>query len=214
MFEQDKATVLTALRDRFSKATDADGEDLWDAVKGEHLDDVIAGIKEHRGEKGSQAYRPDIRRVGSIAKARRSKRSSGNIEGRVVGFIRRTNPDCQGMDEVSAITLHYGNAWDRVKSEQHGEHATNLVRAMIYRDAFKAFGEARYENGVRISLPEADAMARDIVGAAPGEKILKPMSRGGEVFKRAIGPDTVDLSPAKSFPALKQLAIHEHAGVA
>lgn len=160
--------VMDTCSQHFSKATDADLRLIWDRVKGYSLDDAIKAIEQHRIEKGSQAYRPDIQRIASLAaNSFRNRQTATRPKQRIVDILRGNNPYA-AADDADVIQQHYSECWRDV--EGLGDPSlpgSAIARAYIMNGARSALIEIGWEHA------EADRMAHLIVGLEPGVKIPK-----------------------------------------
>lgn len=196
MLLSEKADILAIVKSHFSKATDGDGELMWEQLKGFEFMDSKRAIEAHRIEKGERAWRPDLKRVVFLAASYRNDRRKA-VKERIVDFIRRearrSGDDRFGPseDDKTVLMLHFGEAW-QLTSDVADDDGRNAARAYILLHARMAFGE------IGMSLEDAEAHARDCVGLQPGEKIMK-----AKMFKPM--PEV-----PKSYDALKALAVAEH----
>lgn len=192
MLEQDQSKIVAAMREHFSKATDGDASLLWEEVKGESAADAQKAIKEHRMEKGAQAYRPDIRRVRSLATSYRLTRQRANSkEQKIIDWLRLGSKasEYRGMDRVATLTLHFGDCWRILEGDKSiDDYGRQMSRAFILSHARHGFVE------IGLSAEDAESCAREAVCLSPGESI-----KGGKMFR------TVS-EPAKSIDALANLA--------
>lgn len=198
MESSQQTNVLCLVRENFSKATDEDGRLVWDRVKGYGFDDAREAIREHRVEKGAQAWRPDIRRIASIAAARHNGRMRDRHAARPVHKqIAQDRPDLADLDAASRVVTFFEEAWEHAKEAAAPDLAW-AARAMIFAHCRRALQEANVE--------DADVLARATVEAGPGERLAETVSQA--ILNRPKAPDT------SSFSALKQLAVAEHGGAA
>lgn len=68
MTPDDKREFYILLRGSFSKLTDIDAKGCWDALEAFDLSVAIAAVKTLRAAAGANAWRPDVARLGAIAK--------------------------------------------------------------------------------------------------------------------------------------------------
>jgi hypothetical protein len=169
MMLNDKPAILGLLKDCFSKATDGDGQLVWDDVKGYALADAERAIKEHRREKGAQAWRPDINRIRSLAAMYHNNRARDNFrQTRVVDDIRRAFPQgTHNVPDCVVIVNYFASAWLELQQSGATEHGRESVRALIMNHCRNALTQ------VGIIPTDADEQAREVVELAPGEKIVK-----------------------------------------
>jgi hypothetical protein len=180
----EKPNVLILVRDHFSKATDSDGLLVWEDCKGYGFEDAERAIVEHRREKGSQAYRPDPRRIKSLAASYHHdrQRTRWNKE-RTIDLLRREQPSAEylhGLPDMEAIEMHFTHAWGMVEAAtESASIGQNAARSFILLGAREAFTQ------IGLTDAEADRRARECVDLKPGEKIpRKPL------FKEMEQPDT------------------------
>ena len=198
MDEYNKPAIMICVSEHFSKSTDADCRIVWEDVKGYGFEDAERAITEHRREKGAQAWRPDPRRIKSLAASyyRERQRTRWNAV-RTVDHLRRENPSAEllaGLPDLEAIEAHFTHAWGLVEHESEPDSiGRNAARAFILLGARHVFEE------IGVERAEADRRARECVDLMPGEKIPHRA-----LFKPLPGP------PPTSWEARKQLAIAEH----
>lgn len=187
---------MVHLKNNFSKATDADAEMVWNDIRGVEFDDAHRAIIEHRREKGSQAWRPDPRRIKYLAYAAlNDRRRAKSSELKIVDFIRRGDPanptpsDYSSVSDRDAITDHFSAAWAAVAtripdgSGDISPAGTVIARAYILNHCRVALTE------IRMGLDDADTLARECVDLKKGQRIpsagvfRKVPSASGEEFK-------------------------------
>ena len=172
MYENDRLTLMVALKEHFSKATDGDAELMWQDLRGYDLADAKKAIEEHRREKGAQAWRPDLKRVRQLAAGfRNAKRRSNYANERIIDGVRREagmkgDTRFVGVPDVAALTTHFAGAWDRVKEDADNEQGRTSIRALIFNHAKRGFAE------VGMTDTEAEELARECVDIARGERIV------------------------------------------
>jgi hypothetical protein len=182
MYDHERDELVSTLRKHFTSISEGDCELMWAKAKGLDLPDMTKAIEEHRLECGKAAYRPDIRRLISMAiEYRNAKRAASSKKYRSVDWIRSTNPaEFVGVDDVSVIDDHYRNCYAEIMEDANiNAYGRQMARAYILSHARNAFRE--------IGLIETDGekSARAIVGLAIGESIS-----GGQMFRK--------ISPLKS----------------
>lgn len=193
-----KVAVMGAVLEHFHKATDADARITWDDVKGYGYEDAQRAIEEHRREKGSQAWRPDPRRIKALAASyyRERQRDRWDAE-RTIDYLRRQPESARmlhGLPDAEAIEAHYTTAWGMVESSTEEGIGRNVARSYILGGARQAF--------VQIGLNDAEAerRARECVELSPGEKIPR-----SPLFREPPKPQT-------AWNTMKELAAVEHGG--
>jgi hypothetical protein len=207
MLDTSKTDVFRLIKEHFSKATDGDGPLVWDSVKGLDYRDAERAIKEHRREKGAQAWRPDINRISFLAHTyHRDRQHSKFKTERIVDAVRRyalnhgdtrfevkayaTDRD-QLQDDVRVLMVHFTDSWAQVQaSELATPFGKQGARAYLLNHARRAFTE------IGMSERDVEEYARNCVGLEPGE-VLNLRS----VFK---GYDEVN-EPPMSHEAIKAL---------
>jgi hypothetical protein len=175
MYDSDRDELIATLRKHFTGSIEGDGELIWTKVKGMDLEDVIRSIQEHRLECGKTAYRPDIRRVVSMAiEYKNARNKSTSKKFKVIDWLRIFF--CEkyiSVPDSSAIMDHFANCWSHIKQEVGiDEYGRQMSRAYILAHARMAFRE------LGITESNGDKFARDIVELADGEIIS-----GGRMFR-------------------------------
>lgn len=169
MLESDAEDVCRLVKEHFSKATVADARLCWEVVKGYGREDAEHAIREHRLESGKTAWRPDPRRIGALAAKFYHERMPRRVEERAVDVIRKFDPlTYDGMDNMTILSHHFFQAWERVKETADTDRGRNGMRAMILGHARSAFRQEGLDDA------DADTEARACVELKPGERILLP----------------------------------------
>lgn len=104
--------------------------------------------------------------------ARRAARAAASRRERIVDGLRRLArtqwgiADYESLNDQSVIIEHYGKCWSSLSASDIEDLGKRSMRAVMYEAARTALTE--------IGLPddEAEALAREIVGVGPGERIM------------------------------------------
>lgn len=175
-----KTQILMSVKAHFSKATEGDGELVWEDVKGYSLQDAIDAIVAHRRECGKQAWRPDPKRVKQIAFNSHRERQRAKFAGqRIVDGIRMTGQEAYyGKGEAEVILLHFSACWKAVKESGAPENGIRAAKAYIYNHAKRAAME------IGENEQNAEEFAREIIGLAVGEKIMRAPAAMADTFQK------------------------------
>jgi len=193
MSEDEKAVIFRLVKDHFSKATDSDALLVWGAVRGYDRRDAVRAVEEHRLEKGTDAWRPDVRRVKAIAHGYHVHRRRESHEAqRVVDYLRRQPESAEllhGLPDPEAVEAYFTSVWGEMEAADVDDAGRTAMRRLVYANAREAFAE------VGLGRDESDRRARDCVGLLPGEVIPRVAP-----FQALPGP------PPSSWDARRQLA--------
>lgn len=111
--QNDKRTLLIELRGAFSKITEIDCRECYEAIKAFDVSIGVCAIKTLRAAAGASAWRPDIARLGAIAKrmAMESRENGSTIR------INGQNDYLTEQAESRRIAQEqFGNAFDLIGS--------------------------------------------------------------------------------------------------
>jgi hypothetical protein len=189
-----EVNILCLVKEHFSKATDGDGKLVWEDVKGYGYEDARRAIIEHRREKGSQAWRPDLGRVKALASTYfRDRRRDRWNNCRVVDYHRQNDKTgiLHELPDLEAVEAHFTNCWADVEQRTEG-FGRDIARAYILNGARMAFRE------LGLVEAEVERRSRECVNLKPTEKIPR---------KALFQP--MPSEPKDSFEALKALAVAE-----
>ena len=194
MLDTDCPEGAAAVKGHFSKATEEDALLVWDLVKGYSREDAHRAVKEHRLEKGSAAYRPDPRRIGTLAASfYRSRRPVGTSE-RMLDFVVRQDPlTYKGMDPLVVLQHYYRECWNRVREGDAAERGKAGARSLILNSARSAFRQEGLDDDA------AEVEARAAVELADGERICRPA-----IFRTMPGPSDSSAEKARAMRELQK----------
>jgi hypothetical protein len=199
-----QAEIFALVRSHFSKATDGDAAMVWEDVKHLSFDEASHAIRDHRREKGSQAWRPDPSRIKAIGYGlHRSRIQAQRRDERIIDGVRRMDRQrYHDMPDAAVLADHFAKAWFAVcngAADSQGEFIEPCndelgrasARSLIYYHALTSARE------IGIGDVDAAEFARGCVGLDEGESIMNAPGR-----EQMLGSIT---SPAIEQPGLRSV---------